>query len=129
MIYLEETKMIKYTENHEWVKVDGSKVTMGVSDYAQDSMGDVVFVELPEVDDSFSKGDGMATIESVKAVSDVYAGVTGKILEVNEALLDEPELINSDPMGGGWLVVIDMKEASDLDGLMSEEEYAAFIKE
>lgn len=129
MIYLEETKMIKYTKNHEWVKVDGNKVTMGVSDYAQDSMGDVVFVELPEVDDSFSKGDGMANIESVKAVSDVYAGVTGAILEVNEALLDEPELINSDPMGDGWLVVIDMKEASDLDGLMSEEEYEAFIKE
>ncbi len=121
--------MIKYTKNHEWVKVDGNKVTMGVSDYAQDSMGDVVFVELPEVDDSFSKGDGMANIESVKAVSDVYAGVTGAILEVNEALLDEPELINSDPMGDGWLVVIDMKEASDLDGLMSEEEYEAFIKE
>ena len=121
--------MIKYTENHEWLKVDGSKVTMGVSDYAQDSMGDVVFVELPEVDDSFSQGDGMATIESVKAVSDVYAGVSGEIVEVNEALLDEPELINSDPMGDGWLVVIDMKDASELDKLMTEEEYEAFIKE
>ncbi|QRN85154.1 glycine cleavage system protein GcvH [Clostridia bacterium] len=129
MIYLEETKMIKYTENHEWVKVDGSKVTMGVSEYAQDSMGDVVFVELPEVDDSFSKGDGMSTIESVKAVSDVYAAVSGTIVEVNEALLDEPELINSDPMGKGWLVVIDMEDAADLEDLMSEEEYEAFIKE
>ncbi len=121
--------MIKYTENHEWVKVDGSKVTMGVSEYAQDSMGDVVFVELPEVDDSFSKGDGMSTIESVKAVSDVYAAVSGTIVEVNEALLDEPELINSDPMGKGWLVVIDMEDAADLEDLMSEEEYEAFIKE
>jgi len=121
--------MIKYTENHEWIKVEDNKVTMGVSEYAQDSMGDVVFVELPEVEDSFSQGDGMATIESVKAVSDVYAGVSGEIVEVNEALMDEPELINSDPMGGGWMVVIEMKDPSELDKLMSEEDYEAFIKE
>lgn len=121
--------MIKYTENHEWVKVDGNKATVGVSDYAQDSMGDVVFVELPEEGDSFDQGDSMSTIESVKAVSDVYASIGGEVLEVNEALLDEPELINSDPLGKGWLVVLDIKDAGELDGLMSEEKYAEFIKE
>lgn len=121
--------MIKYTKNHEWVKVDGSKATVGVSDYAQENMGDVVFVELPEVGDSFDKGEGIATIESVKAVSDLYTGVSGEIVEVNEALLDEPELVNSDATGDGWVAVLEMKDPAELDELMSEEEYAEFIKE
>lgn len=121
--------MLKYTENHEWVKVDGNKATVGVSDYAQDAMGDVVFVELPEEGDAFDQGEGMATIESVKAVSDVYASIAGTVLEVNETLEDEPELINSDPMDKGWLAVLEIKDASQLDGLMSEEKYAEFIKE
>jgi len=120
--------VLKYTKNHEWIRVEGNKATMGVSDYAQDSMGDVVFVELPEVGDTFAVDDGLGTIESVKAVSDVYAPVAGEIVEVNEALLDEPELINTDPLGNGWLVVIEMEDPAQLDDLMSEEDYQAFIQ-
>ena len=121
--------MLKYTKNHEWLKLDGNKVTIGVSDYAQDSMGDVVFVELPEVGDTFAQDDGLATIEPVKAVSDVYAAVSGEVVEVNEALMDDPELINNSPMEDGWLVVIEMEDPSQADALMSEEEYQSFIQE
>lgn len=92
---------LKFTKNHEWIRVDGSKGVVGISDYAQHAMGDVVFVELPEVDASFKKDDNIATIESVKAVSDVYAPASGKVVEVNESLEDEPAKINEDAMGEG----------------------------
>lgn len=119
---------LKFTKNHEWVRVEGNKGYVGISDYAQHAMGDVVFVELPEVDASFKKDDNIATIESVKAVSDVYSPVSGKVVEVNESLEDEPAKINEDPMGEGWVFAIELEDASQLDALMSDSDYEEFIK-
>ncbi len=119
---------LKFTKNHEWIRVDGSKGVVGISDYAQHAMGDVVFVELPEVDASFKKDDNIATIESVKAVSDVYAPASGKVVEVNESLEDEPAKINEDAMGEGWVYAIELEDPSELDSLMSVSEYEEFIK-
>ena len=119
---------LKFTKNHEWIRVDGSKGVVGISDYAQHAMGDVVFVELHEVDASFKKDDNIATIESVKAVSDVYAPASGKVVEVNESLEDEPAKINEDAMGEGWVYAIELEDPSELDSLMSVSEYEEFIK-
>lgn len=119
---------LKFTKNHEWIRVDGSKGVVGISDYAQHAMGDVVFVELPEVDASFKKDDNIATIESVKAVSDVYSPASGKVVEVNESLEDEPAKINEDAMGEGWVYAIELEDPSELDSLMSVSEYEEFIK-
>lgn len=122
-------KDLKYTKDHEWVKVEGNKARVGITHHAQEAMGDVVFVELPEVDDEIAAHDSLGTVESVKAVSDVYAPVGGKVVEVNSALLDSPELVNSDPYGEGWMVVIEMEDPSQLDELMTAEEYEAYLKE
>lgn len=122
-------KDLKYTKEHEWVKVEGNRARVGITHHAQEAMGDVVFVELPEVGDEVAVSDSLGTVESVKAVSDVYAPVGGKIVEVNSALLDSPELVNSDPYGEGWMVVIEMEDPSQLDDLMSAEEYEEFLKE
>ncbi len=119
---------LKFTKNHEWVRVEGNKGTIGISDYAQHAMGDVVFVELPEVDAVFKKDDNIATIESVKAVSDVYSPVSGKVIEVNADLEDEPAAINEDPFNKGWIYVLEIEDASQLDSLMSNTEYEEFIK-
>ena len=119
---------LKFTKNHEWIRVEGNKGYVGISDYAQHAMGDVVFVELPEVDAAFKKDDNIATIESVKAVSDVYSPVSGKVVEVNEALEDEPAAINEDPYNKGWVFAIELEDASQLDALMSNNEYEEFIK-
>ncbi|WP_227763884.1 glycine cleavage system protein GcvH [Zhaonella formicivorans] len=120
---------LKYTKDHEWVKVEGNKARIGISHHAQEAMGDVVFVELPEVGDEISQHDSFGTVESVKAVSDVYAPVSGKVVEINEALLDSPELINSDPYGEGWMIVIEVEDEGQLESLLSAEEYEAFLKE
>jgi len=120
---------LKYSKDHEWVLVEGNKAKIGISDHAQDALGDVVFVELPEEGDEVTANESFGTVESVKAVSDVYSPVSGKVVEVNEALLDSPELINSDPYGEGWMIVVELDDASQLDGLMSAEEYEAFLKE
>lgn len=119
---------MKFTKNHEWIRVEGNKGTVGISDYAQHAMGDVVFVELPEVDASFKKDDNIATIESVKAVSDVFSPASGKVVEVNSALEDEPAKINEDPYKDGWVYVLELEDASELDSLMSSSEYEEFIK-
>ncbi|AMP21382.1 glycine cleavage system protein H [endosymbiont 'TC1' of Trimyema compressum] len=119
---------LKFTKNHEWVRVEGDKAVIGISDYAQHAMGDVVFVELPEVDASFKQDEGIATIESVKAVSDVYAPISGKVIEVNEKLEDEPALINEDAYGEGWVYAVEIENVSELDNLMSNSEYEEFIK-
>lgn len=119
---------LKFTKNHEWVRVDGGKAYVGISDYAQHSMGDVVFVELPEVDATFKQDDGIATIESVKAVSDVYSPLSGKVVEINEALEDDPALINSDPYGDGWIFAIELDDEGQLDSLMANADYEEFIK-
>lgn len=120
---------LKYSKDHEWVLVEGNKVKIGISDHAQDALGDVVFVELPEEGDEVTANESFGTVESVKAVSDVYSPVSGKVVESNEALLDSPELINSDPYGEGWMIVVELEDESELDGLLSAEEYEAFLKE
>ncbi|GMR03053.1 MAG: glycine cleavage system protein GcvH [Acidimicrobiia bacterium] len=120
MDYPEE---LKYAENHEWVRVDGTLVRMGISDYAQDALGDIVFVELPEVGRRVTTGEAFAEVESTKSVSDVYAPVSGTVVESNPALEDTPELVNSDPYGDGWFVVIEASDLSELDNLMDVARY------
>lgn len=122
-------KELKYSQDHEWVKVDGGKVVIGITAHAAEALGDVVFVELPEVGDSASEGEAFGSVESVKAVSDVFSPVSGNIVAINEALLDSPELINSDPYGEGWMIEVEMEDASQLDELLSAGDYEAFVKE
>lgn len=119
--------MTKYTEDHEWIDIDGDVATVGITDYAQNALGDVVFVELPEVGAAFSKGDEAAVVESVKAASEVYAPVSGTIAEVNGALEGEPALVNSAPTGEGWFFKLTLSDAGELDGLMDEAAYKAFV--
>lgn len=119
---------LKFTKNHEWVRLEGNKGIVGISDYAQHAMGDVVFVELPEVDAVFKQDDNIATIESVKAVSDVYSPLSGKVVEVNSDLEDEPAAINEDPYNKGWVFALELEDVSQLDSLMSNSEYEEFIK-
>jgi glycine cleavage system H protein len=119
---------VKYHEEHEWVRLEGDEAVIGVSDYAQEQLSDVVYVELPEVGDSFDKGDVFAVIESVKAASDVYMPMGGEIVEINEDLEDSPELVNSDPFGDAWLVRISLADPSELDDLMNVDEYKAFVE-
>ena len=121
---------LKYSKEHEWVEVLGdNKVRVGITDFAQNSLGDIVFVEIPSVGDEVTANETMGSVESVKAVSDVYCPVTGKVVEMNESLEDAPEVVNEDPYGKGWMVVIELSDASELDQLLSAEEYDAFIKE
>ena len=117
-----------YTEQHEWLKVDGQTGLIGITDFAQNALGDVTFVELPAVDDEIKKGDELIVIESTKAASDVYAPVSGKIVAINEAMDDEPELINSDPYDKGWLVKIELQDASELETLLSPEAYEQHLR-
>lgn len=117
----------KYTKEHEWVEKDGDLVKVGITDYAQDQLGDIVFVEFPDVGDSFDKDETFGTLESVKAVSDMFIPVGGEIAEINEALEDEPELLNSDP-NGAWIVKIKPSDESELDSLMTKEEYLNQLK-
>ena len=117
---------LKYTKNHDWVSVEGQTATVGVTDFAQKELGDIVFVELPEQGEDYSRGEEMVVIESVKSVSDVEAPVSGEVAEVNESLEGEPEKINESPFDSGWLVKIDMKDESELESLMGESEYEEF---
>ncbi len=119
--------MTKYTEDHEWIEIDGDVATVGITDYAQKALGDVVFVELPEVGATFSAGDEVAVVESVKAASEVYAPLTGDIVEVNEDLEGEPALVNSDSTGNGWFFKIKLANVADLDDLMDEAAYNAHV--
>jgi glycine cleavage system H protein len=118
----------KYHEEHEWVRVEGDEAVIGISDYAQDQLSDVVYVELPEVGDTFEQGEVFAVVESVKAASDVYMPVSGEILEINEILEDSPELVNQDPYGEAWFVRVAMTDSSELDGLMDAEGYKAYLE-
>lgn len=126
---MEFPKDLKYSKEHEWARIEDGKVVIGITDHAQEELGDVVFVELPEVGREVEQMETFGVVESVKAVSDLYSPVTGEVLEINEALKEEPELINSDPYGDGWLIVVKMSDESEVDGLLSTEEYESFIKE
>ena len=119
---------LKYVTSHEWVRKDGNGiVTVGITEHAQALLGDMVFVELPDVDDSITAGEDCAVAESVKAASDIYAPVSGTVVEVNEALEDSPELVNSDAFGEGWLFKVKVADESELDSLLDAEGYAASI--
>jgi len=120
---MELPKDLKYTDEHEWVLVEGNVATIGITDYAQGELGDIVFVELPNVDDEFKQGDAFGTIEAVKAVSDLFSPVSGKVVEVNEMLEDQPEIINSSPYDEGWMIKIELSDASEVDSLLSVEKY------
>ena len=117
---------IKYTPDHEWIKVDGNVATVGITHHAQDALGDVVFVDLPEVGKTYAQKDAAAVVESVKAAADVYMPVNGEVLEVNEALRADPSLANSDPLGAGWFFKVSLADPSELDGMMDETSYTSF---
>ncbi len=118
---------IYYTDEHEWIRVEGATATIGITDYAQEQLGDLVFVELPQVGTQLSKGDTAVVVESVKAASDVYAPVDGEITGVNDALSDNPALVNSAPAGDGWLWKMTLADKSQLEGLMDEAAYIKFV--
>ena len=119
---------LRYSSDHEWAGMEDGLVVVGLNDYAQDQLGDVVFVELPEAGASFSANDVFATVESVKAVSECYIPVTGEVVEVNRSLEDSPETVNSDPYGAGWFVKIKPESQAEMDALMTAEEYVASLK-
>ncbi|MDI6728039.1 MAG: glycine cleavage system protein GcvH [Thermodesulfovibrionales bacterium] len=120
---------IKYHKEHTWVKVSGKKATVGITDYAQDALGDIVYIDLPEVDATVEANTEMSEIESTKATSAVIAPVSGTIIEVNEKLADSPEIINEDPYGKGWIAVIEMDNESEVDDLMDAGDYERYIEE
>ena len=117
---------LKYTEDHEWLKIEGDIATVGITTHAQDALGDVVFVDLPEVGKSYAQKETAGVVESVKAAADVYMPVTGEVVEVNEALRADPSLANSDPLGAGWFFKVKLSEPAQLDGLMDETAYSSF---
>ena len=119
---------VKYTEDHEWAKAEGDLITVGINDYAQDQLGEIVFVEMPEVGDTFSKGDEFGSVESVKAVSEMYIPVSGEVVEVNEDLEDAPELLNNDCYTGGWIVKVKPGNLSEMDDLMEKGPYLDMLK-
>ena len=114
-----------YTREHEWVKIEGDKVYVGITDYAQHALGDIVFVELPEVGTEFNLGDAFGVVESVKAASDVFMPVSGKIIEINEEIVDDPSLINQDAFEN-WMILVELSDKSELDNLMNAKEYEDF---
>jgi glycine cleavage system H protein len=120
---------LKYSREHEWVRVEGNRATVGITDFAQHQLGDVVFVEVPTVGAAVTAGQGFSVVESVKAVSDIYAPVSGTVVSVNDALTDTPETINGDPYGDGWIAVIEMSNPGELDSLLDAAGYEKFTAE
>jgi len=118
---------VKYTKEHEWIKLEGDIATEGITDYAQSELSDIVMVELPEIGRQVKAGDAIGTIEAVKAVSDLYAGVTGEVIEVNKAAASDPSIINKDPYGEGWLYKVKVAAKEELDSLLSAEQYKELI--
>mmetsp|Transcript_59555 Transcript_59555/g.94764 ORF Transcript_59555/g.94764 Transcript_59555/m.94764 type:complete len:157 (+) Transcript_59555:62-532(+) len=118
----------RYSEDHEWVKVEGDEAVIGISDYAQDSLGEIVFVEFPAKDEQFGKGEVFGQVESVKAASELYMPVTGTVVEVNERLTDEPGLVNSSPEKDGWMIRIKVKDSAEVDALMDTAKYSEFTE-
>ena len=121
-------KGLLYTKDHEWVKVDGNIATLGIADYAQEHLGDIVYVELPEIDDELAVGDAFASVESVKAVEDLYSAVTGTVIERNDTVVDSPEQVASDPYGEGWLLKVRVNDSSEADDALSADEYRAQVE-
>ena len=117
-----------YTKDHEWLRVEGDTATVGISNHAQEALGDIVFAEVPESGKQLKKGDDAAVVESVKAASDVYAPATGEVIQGNGAIADDPSLINSDPEGNGWFFTMKLADASELDGLMDEGAYKSYCE-
>lgn len=120
---------LRYTKDHEWIKVEKKRGRVGITDYAQSQLTDVVYVDLPKKGQKVSKGKEMATVESVKAVSEIYAPVDGAIVEVNQALEDKPEIVNKEPYGGGWIAVLEVQDPKQVDGLMTADQYRKHIGE
>ena len=118
---------LRYTEDHEWVRVGGDTATVGITEYAQEQLGDIVFVDLPEVGAELAQGDEAAVIESVKAASDIYAPVSGEVAEINENLDGDPAIVNQDAQGEGWLFSLTLSDEGELDNLMDEDAYKAFV--
>ncbi|HZH92470.1 MAG TPA: glycine cleavage system protein GcvH [Tissierellaceae bacterium] len=121
-------KGLFYTKDHEWVKVEGDEAFIGISDYAQHHLGDIVYVELPDVDDEFEKGDDFAAVESVKAASDVFMPVGGKVVAINEELMDDPALLNQDAFEN-WLIKVELADKAEVEELMNDEDYEKFLAE
>ena len=119
---------LKYTKEHEWLKIDGNNAYVGITDFAQGELGDIVFVELPNMDDNFSQNDIFGTIEAVKTLADLYIPISGRIIEINDKLESQPELINSDPYGEGWIVKIEISDSDEMNSLSSNNDYAGLIK-
>ena len=118
---------LKYTKEHEWVKIEGNIATIGITDFAQGELGDIVFVDVDSVDDDLAAGDVFGSVEAVKTVSDLFLPISGKVAEFNESLEDEPELLNSDPYGKGWIIKVEITEGADLSELLTAEDYQALI--
>ncbi|MBU8683394.1 glycine cleavage system protein GcvH [Bacillus haynesii] len=122
-------KELRYSEEHEWVKTEGDKVRIGITDFAQSELGDIVFVELPEVGDEIKADEPFGSVESVKTVSELYAPINGKVVEVNEDLEDSPEFVNESPYEKAWMIVVEPSDASEIESLMTAEQYEDMIKE
>jgi glycine cleavage system H protein len=125
---VEIPEVLKYTKEHEWARVEDDIVIIGITDYAQDALGEIVYIELPSEGDEVIKGETFGAVESTKSVSDLYAPISGEVVEVNEALLDSPEAINEDPYGEGWMVKVKPYDPSELEDLMDSDEYTEFIE-
>ena len=123
-----DLRTYKFSKDHEWVKLEGDIATIGVSDYAQKEMGDIVYVDIPEEGSSFSKGDTCSNIESVKAVNDIFTPLSGEVVEVNTSLEDTPENINKDPYGSGWIFKIKISDPDELNGLLDADQYEEYLK-
>lgn len=122
-------KDLRYSEEHEWVKVEGNLVRIGITDFAQDELGDIVFVELPEVGTELAANEPFGSVESVKTVSELYAPVSGKVVEVNEELADNPELVNESPYDQAWMIVLEATDVSEVDKLLTAEQYEAMLQD
>ncbi len=126
---MEYPEGLKYSKEHEWVLVEGKIATVGITEYAQEELGDIVYVELPEVGEKVVKDDPFGVVESVKAVSDIYAPINGTVIEINDALPDSPETINEDPYGDGWMIKVEMTDMDDLKDLMNADDYAEYVEQ
>jgi len=126
---MEFPEELLYSEDHEWVRDEGNKATIGITDYAQSQLKDIVYVDLPEIGSEYKKGESMGVVESVKTVADIFSPVTGKVIEKNQELKDHPEWVNTDPYGKGWLLRMELKEKEELNGLLSSKAYQGKLSE